>query len=191
LAYVKLIAVIALLGALYVLARLVTGMLARRNRKRQQGAPRLQSLRSSPPLLTGSDFKLISTALEEPEAPRLPPLAAFSIAGDSLCVPPRILNYHFRHTDALRGPADPRAFCDEFFVEMEDGRSGRRYTQQFTVATAEGLARLMREDHLAHLFAEDVLLVSTFNLGEILTAIAARYADWRGATSSARETLTR
>src|SRR5262249_25686397 len=88
-------------------------------------------------------------------------------------------SYHFAHTDLVRGPADPRDFYDEFFLEMEDAADGHRFSEQFTVATPAGLARLMREEGVAHLFPENLLLISNFNLGEILTAVLSRYADFR------------
>jgi uncharacterized integral membrane protein len=189
LAYVQLLVVIALLVALYAGARLLE-----RRMKQRKSAHKKPGLRDpSRPLLSGGDVKLISTALEvkqqDPPA-RIQQFPQFSIAGDSLCEPPRIHSYQFRHTDLVRGPADPHDFYDDFFVEMEDAGDGHRYTQQFTVATPAGLERMMREERVGHLFPEDLLVVSSFNLGEVLTAIAARYADWQPAGSS-RESVAR
>ncbi len=184
---VKLIAFALLVALLYLIARLVAG---RKQRVPPQTATPLQ------PALPVVTTALRSSVLELPpvSAPAVSvapiSVAPVSVANDALCIPPRIHNYHFAHTDLVRGPADPRDFYDDFFVEMEDHADGQRFTEQFTVATPAGLARLMREEGVAHLFPENLLLVSNFNLGEVLTAVVSRYADFRP-EAIAREHLTR
>jgi len=162
----KLIAFVLLLALLYLIARLVA--------QRKQRAARVVSLAPQPAL------PIVATALHAspPDAPQLS-LGQVSVGNDALCVPPRIHNYHFAHTDLVRGPDDPRDFYDDFFLEMEDARDGHRFTEQFTVATPAGMARLMRAEGVAHLFPENFLVISNFNLGEILTAVLSRYADFR------------
>jgi hypothetical protein len=168
---VKLITFVLLLAMLYLIARLVA--------QRKQRAAKAAAV--SAPALT-----IVSTALRAPatkaalqtrDIPTIE-LPQIIVGDDALCIPPRIHNYHFAHTDLVRGPADPRDFYDEFFLEMEDPADGHLFTERFTVATPAGLARLMREEGVAHLFPESFLIISNFNLGEILTAVLSRYADF-------------
>jgi hypothetical protein len=184
---VKLIAFALLVVLLYLIARLVA--------RRKQRVP-AQSATPPQPALPVVTTALRSSAFELPPvsaaAVSVAPIsvAPISVANDALCIPPRIHNYHFAHTELVRGPADPRDFHDDFFVEMEEPAGGPRFTEQFTVATPSGLARLMREEGVAHLFPENLLLISNFNLCEMLTAVVSRYADFRP-EAIARQHLTR
>ena len=182
---VKLIAFVLVLATLYVVARVIA-----QRKQRSAGSKQAQPAQPAPhfPII-------IDTALRAPaeaSPPSSPSASAqFYLADDGLCVPPRIHAYHFRHTDLVRGPADPHDFYDDFFVEMEDPADHHRYTEQFTIATPAGITRLMRAEGVAHLFPDGFIVVSNFNLGEILTAIVSRYADFRGVEPVTREHSTR
>ena len=157
----KLVAFAVVVALLLLMARLV----ARRKQRASATLPQ--------PALP-----IVATALAPEPLPPADELRNVFVDNDAICIPPRIHSYHFAHTDLVRGPADPRDFYDDFFLEMEDP-DGRRFTEQFIVATPAGLARLMREEGVAHLFPENFLVISNFNLCEVLTAVLSRYADFR------------
>ena len=111
--------------------------------------------------------------------------AVQAVSEVDLAYRPRILNYYFRKTDLVAGPADPTEFIDDFFVEWENPADGNQWTQEITVATPAGLSREMREQHSDFLFTDNFLVVDRFNLGKILAALVAQYAADRLAERNA------
>jgi hypothetical protein len=93
---------------------------------------------------------------------------------------PRLLNYYFQETDLQTGPADPGAFYDELFVELEDPASGHRWTAGFYVTTPAGLARVMDEDRSDFLYGTHTIIVRRYDIAVILEAVFDFYAQAHG-----------
>jgi hypothetical protein len=96
---------------------------------------------------------------------------------------PRLHNYYFRQTDLQTGPADPAAFHDELFVELEDPGSGHRWTARFPVATPAGLARVMDEDRSDFIYDTDTIIIRRYDIALILEAVFEFYAQAHGNVS--------
>ena len=85
---------------------------------------------------------------------------------------PYYSNYYFAKTDLVRGPADPRAFCDHFFLVAQDPGSGHEWERKFIVATPGGLQELMNQEQFVSVYLEDdVVLVSHWDLSVILRTV--------------------
>ena len=148
----------------------------------------------------GGDAKPDPFAPPPPPEPTLPPEPQVPKVGSEIPFPreaaqavsevdteyrPRVLNYYFRKTDLVAGPADPASFIDDLFVEWENPADGNQWTQEITVATPAGLSREMREQHSDSLFADNFLIVERFDLGKILAALVEQYAADRLAERNA------
>ncbi len=92
-------------------------------------------------------------------------------------VRPNILNYYFRHTDLVSGPADAEDFYDELFVELENPEHEHRWTTSFHVATPKGLERVMHEDRSDFVYGDGTIIVQRFHLAAILRAVLERFAE--------------
>jgi hypothetical protein len=85
---------------------------------------------------------------------------------------PYYSNYYFSKTDLVRGPADPKSFCDDFFLVAQDPASAHTWQRKFIVATPTGLEKLMTEEQFASLYLEDdVVLVAEWDLTVILRTV--------------------
>jgi hypothetical protein len=85
---------------------------------------------------------------------------------------PYYSNYYFAKTDLVRGPADPRSFCDDFFLVAEDPASGHRWERKFIVATPSGFEQLMNQEQFVSMYLEDdVVVVSRWDLAVILRTV--------------------
>jgi len=81
-------------------------------------------------------------------------------------------NYYFAKTDLLRGPADPRSFCDELFLVLQDPGSEQTWETKYTVATPSGLQQLMNQEQYVSLYLDaPVIVVSEWNLSTILRTV--------------------
>ncbi len=85
---------------------------------------------------------------------------------------PYYLNYYFKQTDLVRGPADPARFYDEFFLVFEDPASHHTWETRYVVATPGGLQDIMSREHFVSVYLDDpVVIVSQWNLTAILRAV--------------------
>ncbi len=85
---------------------------------------------------------------------------------------PYYLNYYFKQTDLVRGPADPTRFYDEFFIVFEDPASHHTWETRFVVATPGGLQDIMSREHFVSIYLDDpVVIVPQWNLTAILRAV--------------------
>jgi hypothetical protein len=85
---------------------------------------------------------------------------------------PNVLNYYFAKIDLVRGPEDSSSFCDEFYIKFQDPDSEHIWTDDFTVATPNGLQRVMNSEKFESLYlAGNVVLVSRWDLGLILQTV--------------------
>ena len=85
---------------------------------------------------------------------------------------PYYLNYYFKQTDLVRGPADSTRFYDEFFLVFEDPASHHTWETRYVVATPSGLQDIMSREHFVSIYLDDpVVIVSQWNLTAILRAV--------------------
>lgn len=97
---------------------------------------------------------------------------------------PYYTNYYFSKTDLVRGPADPRAFYDEFFLITQDPGSQHVWETRYIVATPAGLQQLMGQQQFVSLYLDDpVVMVSEWNLAVILRTVVDEDLKRFGATS--------
>jgi hypothetical protein len=82
---------------------------------------------------------------------------------------PEFLNYYFQETDLVRGPENPAAFCDDFYVLVRDIENSHTALYKYFVATPAGLQKAMDEEHLRALYMEDqALIISRWDVPLIL-----------------------
>ncbi len=84
---------------------------------------------------------------------------------------PNILNYFFKTVDLVQGPADPRSFCDDFFIEIQNPADGNAWTLQYVVGTPAGLQKELDTEASSSLYFENgVIIVPKWELKAILQA---------------------
>jgi hypothetical protein len=106
-----------------------------------------------------ADARSSSTGLVGSELPfpvSLPPRQA---GPDGKYNRPLVLNYYFKKLDLLHGPEDPRSFCDEFFVQLEEPETQVVWTNEYIVATPTGLQQLMDSGGHDSLHFDGMLIV--------------------------------
>src|SRR6476661_7272303 len=82
---------------------------------------------------------------------------------------PEFLNYYFEETDLVRGPENPAAFYDDFYLLVRDIESSHTVLYKYFVATPAGLLKAMDDEHLPALYLEDqALIVSRWDVPLIL-----------------------
>lgn len=84
---------------------------------------------------------------------------------------PKVLNYYFANVDLKRGPENPRSFCDQLFIQFEAPETGAQWTNAYTVATPFGLQAVIDETGQNLALQGTVIIVSRWNMAEILQAI--------------------
>ena len=72
---------------------------------------------------------------------------------------PEFLNYYFQETDLVRGPENPAAFCDDFYLLVRDIENSHTALYKYFVATPAGLQKAMDDEHLPALYLEDQALI--------------------------------
>jgi hypothetical protein len=84
---------------------------------------------------------------------------------------PEFLNYYFEETDLVRGPENPGAFYDDFYVLVRDIENNHTGFYKYFVATPAGLQKAMDDEHLPALYLEEqALIVSRWDVQLILDA---------------------
>ena len=84
---------------------------------------------------------------------------------------PEFLNYYFEETDLVRGPENPGAFYDDFYVLVRDIENNHTAFYKYFVATPAGLQKAMDDEHLPALYLEEqALIVSRWDVQLILDA---------------------
>jgi hypothetical protein len=82
---------------------------------------------------------------------------------------PEFLNYYFEETDLVRGPENPAAFYDDFYLLVRDIENSHTALYKYFVATPAGLQKAMDDEHLPALYLEDqALIVSRWDVPLIL-----------------------
>jgi hypothetical protein len=82
---------------------------------------------------------------------------------------PEFLNYYFEETDLVRGPENPAAFYDDFYVLVRDIENDHTALYKYFVATPAGLQKAMDDEHLPALYLEEqALIVSRWDVQLIL-----------------------
>jgi hypothetical protein len=117
---------------------------------------------------------LDAASLEPAKIPTVPLPAAEEWKDQSRL---RIRQHYFRSFDPEPGPPDPECFYDEIFVELEDPDSGACWTDSYFVATASGIAQVMREEGWDEMFGTDLLIVRRFDRELILRSLLERAAE--------------
>jgi hypothetical protein len=85
---------------------------------------------------------------------------------------PEFLNYYFEETDLLRGPENPAAFYDDFYLLVRDIENSHTALYKYFVATPAGLQKAMDDEHLPALYLEDqALIVPRWDVPLILDAV--------------------
>jgi hypothetical protein len=72
---------------------------------------------------------------------------------------PEFLNYYFEKTDLVRGPENPAAFYDDFYLLVRDIENSHTALYKYFVATPAGLQKAMDDEHLPALYLEDQALI--------------------------------
>jgi hypothetical protein len=72
---------------------------------------------------------------------------------------PEFLNYYFEETDLVRGPDNPAAFYDDFYLLVRDIENSHTMLYKYFVATPAGLQKAMDDEHLPALYLEDQALI--------------------------------
>jgi len=72
---------------------------------------------------------------------------------------PEFLNYYFEETDLVRGPENPAAFYDDFYLLVRDIENSHTALYKYFVATPAGLQKAMDDEHLPALYLEDQAIV--------------------------------
>ena len=72
---------------------------------------------------------------------------------------PEFLNYYFEETDLVRGPENPAAFYDDFYLLVRDIENSHTSLYKYFVATPAGLQKAMDEEHLPALYLEEQSLI--------------------------------
>lgn len=81
------------------------------------------------------------------------------------------LNYYFKETDLVSGPADPYNFVDEFSAEFENRDDGHKGTATYTVATPQGLSSLLARDGYRYVLGDGMIIIPRYDLATVLRAI--------------------
>jgi hypothetical protein len=98
---------------------------------------------------------------------------------------PEFLNYYFEETDLVRGPENPAAFYDDFYVLVRDIENNHTAFYKYFVATPAGLQKAMDDEHLPALYLEEqALIISRWDVQLILDTavkdIIKSYAERKG-----------
>jgi hypothetical protein len=72
---------------------------------------------------------------------------------------PEFLNYYFEETDLMRGPDNPAAFYDDFYLLVRDIENSHTALYKYFVATPAGLQKAMDDEHLPALYLEEQALI--------------------------------
>ena len=72
---------------------------------------------------------------------------------------PEFLNYYFEETDLVRGPENPAAFYDDFYLEVRDIENNHTALYKYFVATPAGLQKAMDDEHLPALYLQEQALI--------------------------------
>lgn len=72
---------------------------------------------------------------------------------------PEFLNYYFEETDLVRGPENPAAFYDDFYLLVRDIENSHTVLYKYFVATPQGLQKAMDDEHLPALYLEHQAIV--------------------------------
>ena len=111
------------------------------------------------------------------------PLPPITQGKDGRYSRPNILNYFFSKIDLVDGPADPRVFCDDFFIEIQNPADGHAWTVQYAVATPSGLQQALEAEASSSLYFEDrVIIVARWDLTTILQTVTAEIIKHWGDT---------
>ena len=101
---------------------------------------------------------------------------------------PVVLNYYFKKLDLVRGPDDPRSFCDEFFIQFEEPEMQAVWTNEYIVATPAGLQHLLESGgHDSLHFDGMLIVVPKWNVANLLKIIMAEVMDGYGTSRAPKE----
>ena len=119
------------------------------------------------------------------------PLPAVKRGSDGRYNRPNILNYYFKVIDLVEGPPDPRSFCDDFFIEVQNPEDAHAWTMQYIVATPAGLQKeLDAEASTSLYFEETVIIVPKWDRNLILrTAVDEILRHWGHADDEPRDAV--
>jgi len=81
------------------------------------------------------------------------------------------LNYYFKETDLVSGPADPYNFVDEFSADFENRDDGHKWTATYTVATPQGLSGLLAKDDYRYVLGDGMIIIPRYDLATVLRAV--------------------
>src|SRR5437660_11254015 len=99
-----------------------------------------------------------------------------------------VLNYYFKKLDLVRGPDNPRSFCDEFVIQFEEPENQAAWTNEYIVATPAGLQQLLdSEGHDSLHFDGMLIVVPKWNLADLLKIIMDEVIEGYGASRTHKE----
>jgi hypothetical protein len=88
---------------------------------------------------------------------------------------PEFLNYYFEETDLLKGPDDPTAFYDHFYLEVRDIENNHPGHYKYFVATPLGLQKALSTEKLSALYLEQhSLIIARWDVPLILETVVKR-----------------
>jgi hypothetical protein len=128
------------------------------------------------PVLVGSDL---------PFPISLPPRQA---RPDGTYNRPLVLDYYFKKLDLVRGPDDPRSFCDEFFIQFEEPETPAAWTNVYIVATPAGLQQILdSEGHDSLMFDAALIVVAKWNVADLLKIVMDEVMEGYGTSPAPKE----
>jgi len=83
---------------------------------------------------------------------------------------PEVTNYFFKQTRLNAGPPDPNDFVDELTLALRNPVDQHHWSVHYTIATPDGLKRLMAEKRYHYILGEEMIIVPRFDLAEVLRA---------------------
>lgn len=85
---------------------------------------------------------------------------------------PEVLNYYFSEIDLIRGPADPKCFCDDFYLELQVPGDSHPWTSQYLVASPAGLQKELDSQSYSALYLDsNTIVVPKWDVAAILQAV--------------------
>jgi hypothetical protein len=84
---------------------------------------------------------------------------------------PKVLNYYFSNVDLKTGPANPRVFCDQLFVQFEAPETGAVWINEYTVASPFGLQDLLDGTRQTLVFDGTIVVVPRWDMALILRTV--------------------
>src|SRR5262249_24057881 len=167
---IKIAIVVAGFALLYVIGRLLSSAIERRDGSLVLSVQRAYAA----PVDDDSDWinKNLPAAVGSEIEFHIAPPPVFQ-QPDGTYNRPEFTNYFFLKTDLLQGPADRDCLYDELRIEARDPGNNCSLIYRYTVATLAGLRQFMENNNLSSLYLDEfpVVIVERWDLRSILETV--------------------